>query len=90
MPPTTVPMIVPMIGCVASAAPIWPRFASFMLSLSQALKPASLPMEPKKLISASASTTAVAAKSSSCPVAARPPVMNSVVPKRIVKMPQRM
>ena len=83
-------MIVPRIGCVASAAPMWPRLRSFMLSLSHTLKPASLPIEPKKDISASARTTAVAASMRSLAVAAPlPPVMNSVVPKRIVKMPQR-
>ena len=81
-------MMVPMIGWVASAAPIWLRFESFILSFSQALKPASFPMEPKKDINASASTTAVAARSRRPAVLLFPAVMNSVVPNRMVKTPQ--
>ena len=48
-------------------------------------------MEPKKDISASAQTTAVAASIRTCAeLAGWPPVIHSVVPNRIVKMPQRM
>ena len=63
-----------------------PLFLSVIISLVQALKEASLPIEPKKDIRASINTTAVAASNI---FPALPFVINSVVPKRIVKQPQR-
>ena len=79
--------MVPMMGWVARAAPSWPRLPSCMWSLTQAFRPMSLPMEPKKLITASAATTA---KPTAVRAAAALRVRNWVIPKAMVKMPQRM
>ena len=61
-----------------------PRFRSVITSVVQVLKPAVEPMEPKKLMTVSAMTTV---KATSVYISL---LMNSVRPKAIVKMPQRM
>ena len=61
-----------------------PRFLLFMMSVVQVPKPAWLPIEPKKLMTVSASTT-ISATSVYISL-----LMNSVRPNAIVKMPQRM
>ena len=75
--------MVPSTGWVASAAPICPRLRSVMMSLVQVLKPASLPMEPKKLMTVSASTTLTAISR----YISR--LMNWVSPKAMVNTPHR-
>ena len=78
--------MVPITGCTARAAPKAPELSDVIWSLIQALKPISFPMEPKKLMIASAATTANA-----IPISAEslPLFINSVVPKIMVKIPQR-
>ncbi len=82
-PETTEPNIVAMTGMTASAPPSRPRLCSFEMSVVQMENPASYPNEPKKLMTASASTTNVATS-----------VIgdfgkNSPTPKTMVNTPQK-
>lgn len=61
-PETTAPKMVANTSITASTPPSFPRFDLSEISVVQAETPESLPMEPKKLITASAATTAPAAR----------------------------
>ena len=71
-------------GITASAPPTLPRLPALEISVVQGLNAPSLPMLPKKLITASASTTQVAASHSGSFG------RNSVTPKPMVNTPHRM